>query len=131
MWSYPRACEWSMYANAKWSRVRVDAFLNAVKETGRKKLLMTALWTEACLSFPTLDALDEGYEAYPVVDAVGGTSVSAHETALRRMEQAGAQLTSWEQVLCELQRDWNRSATVPNMVEIFIDAGVFPRAESA
>ena len=105
-------------------------FLAAVKATGRKKLLMTALWTEACLSFPALDALKEGYEVFPVIDAVGGTSLAAHETALRRMEQAGAQLTSWAQLLCELQRDWARTKTVPSMVEIFTNAGVFPRPES-
>lgn len=104
-------------------------FNDAVKATGRKKLIMTALWTEACLSFPTLDALREGYEVYPVADTVGGTSLTAHETALRRMEQAGAQLISWEQMLCELQRDWNRTETVSNMVEIFTEAGVFPRTE--
>ncbi|ULT25290.1 isochorismatase family protein [Sphingobacterium sp. E70] len=46
-------------------------FLKAVKETKRSKLIMTALWTEACLSFPSLDALQEGFEVYPVVDAVG------------------------------------------------------------
>ena len=104
-------------------------FNDAVKATGRKKLIMTALWTEACLSFPTLDALREGFEVYPVADAVGGTSLTAHETALRRMEQAGAQLISWEQMLCELQRDWNRTETVSHMVEIFTEAGVFPRTE--
>ncbi|MGE7776275.1 hydrolase [Chitinophaga sp. NPDC101104] len=98
-------------------------FLAAVKATGRKKLIMTALWTEACLSFPALDALKEGYEVYPVVDAVGGTSLAAHEAALRRMEQAGAQLTSVPQLFCELQRDWARSATVPGFMELFIKTG--------
>ena len=63
-------------------------FKEAVKATGRRKLIMTALWTEACLTFPALDALAEGYEVYVVVDAVGGTSVAAHEAALRRIEQA-------------------------------------------
>jgi nicotinamidase-related amidase len=53
---------------------------------------MTALWTEACLAFPTLDALKEAFEIYPVVDAVGGTSLEAHRTALARVEQAGARL---------------------------------------
>lgn len=105
-------------------------FFAAVKATGRKKLLMTALWTEACLSFPALDAMKAGYEVYPVVDAVGGTSLAAHETALRRMEKAGAHLTSWAQILCELQRDWARKETVPSMVEIFTNAGIFPRPES-
>src|SRR6267143_318929 len=86
-------------------------FVNAVKATGRKKLLMAALWTEACLTFPTLDAIREGYEGYPIVDAVGGTSVEAHRAALERMIQAGARPTSWVQVLCELQRDWSRKET--------------------
>jgi nicotinamidase-related amidase len=93
-------------------------FVNAVKATSRKKLLMTALWTEACLSFPTLDAIREGYEIYPIVDAVGGTSVESHRAALDRMIQAGARPTSWVQVLCELQRDWLRKDTAGRFAEI-------------
>lgn len=102
-----------------------EAFYQAVKATKRKKLLMAALWTEACLSFPALDAILEGYDVYPVVDAVGGTSPLAHETALRRMEQAGAQLTTIAQVACELQRDWARKETVPGFVEVMVEAGIF------
>ena len=98
-------------------------FVKAVKATGRKKLIMTALWTEACLTFPALDALREGYEVYVVVDAVGGTSVQAHEAALRRIEQAGGKMISWAQLLCELQRDWKRSETVPQFMQLFIDIG--------
>jgi len=86
-------------------------FLAAVKATGRKKLILIALWTEACLSFPTLDALREGYEVYPVVDAVGGTSVEAHRAALERMTLAGARPITWVQLLCEYQRDWTRAET--------------------
>jgi nicotinamidase-related amidase len=93
-------------------------FVDAVKATGRKKLLMTALWTEACLTFPTLDALREGYEVYPVADAVGGTSLEAHRAALERVAQAGAKPTSWVQVLCELQRDWSRKETAGDFAEI-------------
>ena len=93
-------------------------FVDAVKATGRKKLLMTALWTEACLTFPTLDALREGYEVYPVADAVGGTSLEAHRAALERVAQAGAKPTSWVQVLCELQRDWSRKETAGKFAEI-------------
>lgn len=100
-------------------------FYQAVKATGRKKLLMTALWTEACLSFPTMDALAEGFDVYPIVDAVGGTSVLAHETALRRMEQAGAKLTTIAQVACELQRDWARESTVRGFVAAMKEAGIF------
>ena len=57
-------------------------FLEAVKATGRKKLVMCALWTEACLSFPALDALSEGYDVFAPVDCVGGTSKEAHDAAL-------------------------------------------------
>ncbi|WP_040535711.1 hydrolase [Schleiferilactobacillus shenzhenensis] len=104
-------------------------FVEAVKATGRKKLIIAALWTEACLTFPTLDALREGYDVFPVVDAVGGTSLVAHETALRRVEQAGAQLISNAQLACEWQRDWNRTDTVPGFVKILLDAGDFINLE--
>ena len=100
-------------------------FFEAVAATGRKKLLICALWTEACLTFPALDAMKEGFEVYTVVDAIGGTSTLAHETGLRRIEQAGARLTSIGQLGCELQRDWNRADTAPFMVEAFVAAGIF------
>ena len=96
-------------------------FLAAVKATGRKKLIMTALWTEACLTFPALDAMLEGYEVYVIADAVGGTSVTAHEMALRRVEQAGAKMSSVAQLYCELQRDWRRKETVPGFMNLFFD----------
>lgn len=98
-------------------------FRKAVEETGRKKLIMTALWTEACLTFPALDALADGYEVYVPIDAVGGTSVAAHEAALRRIEQAGGKLISTVQLFCELQRDWKRSETVPAFMDLFIQTG--------
>lgn len=94
-------------------------FREAVYATGRRKLIMTALWTEACLTFPALDAIGEGYEVYVPVDAVGGTSLAAHEAALRRVEQAGAKLISRVQLYCELQRDWKRDATVPGFMGVF------------
>jgi nicotinamidase-related amidase len=93
-------------------------FRHAVEATGRRKLVMTALWTEACLTFPTLDALQAGYEVYPVVDAVGGTSVEAHRAALDRVTQAGAKRVSWVQLICELQRDWARTETASRASEI-------------
>jgi nicotinamidase-related amidase len=98
-------------------------FVEAVKATGRKKLIIAALWTEACLSFPTLDALKEGYEVYLPVDAVGGTSLTAHEAALRRMERAGAQPVSVMGLLCEIQRDWNRTDTIAGELEIISELG--------
>src|SRR5216684_9229262 len=96
-------------------------FRKAVEATGRKKLIMCALWTEACLAFPALDAMREGYEVYVVADAVGGTSITAHEMALRRVEQAGAKMISVTQLFCELQRDWSRKETVPGFMTLFFD----------
>ncbi|HWJ37861.1 MAG TPA: hydrolase [Sphingomicrobium sp.] len=94
-------------------------FKKAVEATGRRKLIMTALWTEACLTFPALDALQEGFDVYAVVDAVGGTSLAAHEAALRRIEQAGGKLISKTQLYCELQRDWNRQGTISGFMNVF------------
>jgi nicotinamidase-related amidase len=64
------------------------------------------------------NAIAEGFEVYAVVDCVAGTSVEAHEAGLRRLEQAGGKPTSWVQPICELQRDWNRKATVPGFADI-------------
>lgn len=96
-------------------------FRQAVERTGRKKLIMTALWTEACLTFPALDVLKAGYEVYVIADAVGGTSVTAHEMALRRIEQVGGRMCSVTQLFCELQRDWQRKQTVPQFMTLFVD----------
>jgi nicotinamidase-related amidase len=95
-----------------------EDFVAAVKATGRKKLIMVALWTEVCLAFPALDALDEGFDVYPVVDAVGGTSVIAHRAGLERIVQAGARPITWVQLACELQRDWRRDATKAGFADI-------------
>lgn len=65
-------------------------FRAAVEHTGRKKLILAGLWTEVCVAFPALDALREGYQVYVVVDAIGGVSRVAHESAIQRMAQAGA-----------------------------------------
>jgi nicotinamidase-related amidase len=80
----------------------------AVKNTGRKNFLIAALWSEACLAFPALQMLEEGYGVYAVEDASGGTSKTAHDAAIRRIEQAGAVSVTALQVLLELQRDWGR-----------------------
>jgi nicotinamidase-related amidase len=93
-------------------------FKQAVRAAGRRKLIMAALWTEACLTFPSLDAMREGYETYPVTDAVGGTSPEAHQAGLDRIAQAGGQPTSVVQVGCELQRDWARQETAEGFTHI-------------
>ncbi|WP_447735175.1 hydrolase [Rhodanobacter soli] len=101
-----------------------DDFAAAVKATGRKKLIMVALWTEVCLVFPALDALQEGFDVYVVVDAVGGTSKEAHRAGLQRIIQAGGIPISWIQLACELQRDWNRESTTAGFADIvFAEVG--------
>ncbi len=95
-------------------------FLAAIRATGRRKLILCALWTEVCMAFPALDAMREGYEVYPVVDAIGGTSLDAHRAGIERAVQAGAKPIGWVSLACELQRDWGRVETVPQIVEIVI-----------
>ena len=80
--------------------------VDAVRKTGRKKLVIAALWTEVCLATAAISALDNGFEVYIVTDASGGVTVEAHETAIKRMIQAGAVPMTWLQVLLEWQRDW-------------------------
>jgi nicotinamidase-related amidase len=95
-------------------------FVEAVRATGRQKLIFAALWTEVCMAFAALDALREGFEVYPVVDAIGGTSPEAHRAGLERVVQAGGKPISWVSFACELQRDWARVETVPAIVEIVL-----------
>ena len=95
-------------------------FLAAVRATGRRKLIVCALWTEICMAFPALDAMREGYEVYPVVDAIGGTSEEAHRAGLERVVQAGAQPITWVALAVELQRDWAREETVADVIEIVL-----------
>lgn len=101
-----------------WEDERVVAWMKA---TGRKKIVMAALWTEICLAMPVIQALGEGYEVYIVTDASGGISLEAHEMAILRMVQAGAVPITWSVFSAELQRDWARTATVPAVAEAMID----------
>ena len=77
----------------------------------RKRLIIAGFLTEACVSFSALSALADGFDVFVGGDACGGLTPASHELALRRLEQAGARLTSWQQALLELQRDWTRHAT--------------------
>lgn len=98
-------------------------FVKAVAATGRKKLVMAALWTEVCLVFPALEALAAGYEVYAVEDASGGTSLAAHNAAMRRIEQAGAVPVTSLQVLLEFQRDWARKETYNDVISVVKEHG--------
>src|SRR5262249_4560873 len=88
-----------------------DAARTAIVATGRQRLVLAGFLTEACVSFSALSALDEGFDVFIVADTCGGLTPVSHELALRRLEQAGARLCSWIQVLLEFQRDWTRHAT--------------------
>lgn len=94
------------------------AFVEAVKKTGRKKLVIAALWTEACLIFPTICALDEGYEVVMNVDASGGMTKEAHDAAIRRCEKYGAEPITTVQLTLEIQRDWSRKGTYEGVTTI-------------
>jgi hypothetical protein len=72
------------------------------------------------MAFPALDALREGYDVYPVVDAIGGTSAEAHRAGLERVVQAGGAPISWVALAVELQRDWAREETVDDVIEIVL-----------
>lgn len=100
-----------------------DTARAAVEATGRKRLLVAGLLTEACVSFPALSAVRKGYEVFIVADACGGLTPVSHELALRRLEQAGAQLTSWIQVLLEFQRDWTHHDTYEAARAIVVENG--------
>jgi nicotinamidase-related amidase len=95
-------------------------FVQAVHATGRRKLILCALWTEICMAFTALDALREGYEVYPVIDAIGGTSPEAHRAGLDRVMQSGGQPVSWVSLAVELQRDWARQDTVQAVIDIVL-----------
>jgi len=99
------------------------AFVAAVKKTGRKKLVIAALWTEVCLTFPTLQALRDGFQVYAVEDCSGGTSEMAHRAAMQRIVQAGAVPVTWNQVMLEWQRDWARRDTYDGVMKTVIEHG--------
>ncbi len=100
-----------------------DAAKAAIVATGRKTLVFAGLLTEACVSFPVLSTLADGYKAYVVADACGGLTPASRDAALRRLEQAGAIMTSWLQFLLEMQRDWTRHDTYEAARSIVVDHG--------
>ena len=89
-----------------------------IKKTGKKKLIIGALWTEVCLAFPVLSFLKDGYEVYFLSDTSAGQSKEIHKAGMARMMQAGARPVTWLQVLCELQRDWAREETYDGAMQI-------------
>src|SRR5579872_1761136 len=95
--------------------------VEAVKKTGRKKLVIAALWTEMCLAMPAIHAMGEGYDVYVVTDASGGATPEAHDMGIRRLVAAGAQPITWLGLAGELQRDWARTEHLGEVAEVLID----------
>jgi Isochorismatase family len=93
-------------------------FREADHASGRKKIVMAGLWAEACVLFPTLDMIKEGFEVYIPGDACGDVSVEAHERAMGRAVQAGAVPITSLQYVFELQQDWARTETCEGVMEI-------------
>ena len=83
-----------------------EDFVDAVKATGRKQLIVAGVVTEVCVAFPVLSALQEGYEVFVITDASGTFNELTRHSAWSRMEAAGAQLMTWFGAACELHRDW-------------------------
>ncbi|MGQ4486073.1 hydrolase [Streptomyces sp. 372A] len=99
------------------------ALVEAVRTTGRRKIILSGLWTEVCLVLPALSALGQGYEVYVVADASAGVTAESHEHAMQRMTAAGAVPVTWLQVLLELQRDWARGETYAATLDVVKEHG--------
>jgi nicotinamidase-related amidase len=97
--------------------------VEAVKRTGRKKLVIAALWSEMCLAMPAIHAMGDGYDVYVVTDASGGVTPESHDMAIRRLVAAGAQPITWMALTGELQRDWARTEHLEEVAQVFIDHG--------
>jgi nicotinamidase-related amidase len=95
-----------------------EGFRNAIKATGRKNIIMTGLWTEVCVTWPTIEMLGAGYNIYVVEDCCGATSPAAHDAALSRMVQAGAVRLTTIAALLEWQRDWKNREHYNALMEI-------------
>ena len=92
--------------------------VDAVKATGRSKIVMAGLWTEVCIAQPALSAVEQGYAVYVPTDACGGVSWEAHENAIRRMQQHGVVPMNWLATLLEWQRDWGRTRTYDAVLDV-------------
>jgi nicotinamidase-related amidase len=100
-----------------------QAFRDAIKATGKKNIILSGLWTEVCITWPTLNMLAAGYNIYVVDDACAGTSAAAHEAALSRMVQAGAVRMTTVATVLEFQRDWANREHYNALMDLFREHG--------
>jgi len=99
------------------------AVTDIVKKSGRKQLVLAALWSEVCLAMPAIQAVGEGYDVFVVTDASGGVSAEAHDMAVRRLVQTGVVPITWLAVLAEWQRDWAREETAKGLSQVLLEHG--------
>lgn len=95
-----------------------DTFVDAIRKSGRKKIVLAGLWTETCVALPTVQAIHDGYDVYVVEDCCGDVSQLAHENAMQRVIQAGAKPVTALSVMLEWQRDWAARETYDAVVDI-------------
>src|SRR5216683_1034855 len=93
-------------------------FVAAIEKTGKKKIVLTGLWTETCIALPTIQAIHDGYEIYVAEDCCGDVSQLAHDNAMKRLIQAGAKPVTSLSVMLELQRDWAEKDTYGAVMDI-------------
>lgn len=93
-------------------------FVAAIEKTGRRKIVMTGLWTETCVALPTVQAIHDGYEIYVVEDCCGDVSPLSHDNAMKRVIQAGAVPVTALSVMLEWQRDWGQRDTYDAVMDI-------------
>jgi nicotinamidase-related amidase len=125
IWPQLRAVfpEYPLYERTSMNAWEDKAYVQAIERTGRKKIVMTGLWTEVCITFPTIQAIEAGYEVYVVADCCGDITQMAHDMAMQRMIQAGAVPMTWIQTLLEWQRDWSRKTTYDAVTGIVREHG--------
>jgi nicotinamidase-related amidase len=90
----------------------------AVFATKKKKVILAGLWTEACVTFPALSMMSDGFQVFAVTDACGGATKDAHDMAVLRMTQSGVVPVTWQQVMLEFQRDWSNKSTYESVMKI-------------
>lgn len=98
-------------------------FRKAIEATGKKNILICGLWTEVCVTWPTIEMLGAGYNVYVVEDCCGATSPAAHEASLSRMVQAGAVRVTTIPALLEWQRDWAKRGHYDNLMGLIKGQG--------
>ncbi|MDT0468442.1 hydrolase [Streptomyces gibsoniae] len=100
--------------------------VDAVKATGRSRIVMAGLWTEVCIALASLSAKAQGYDVYVPTDACGGVTPEAHENAVRRITQHGIVTTTWLTTMLEWQRDWARTETYEAVMNVVMEhAGAY------